>query len=54
MEYVVKAEFNLKILQVWTIKDYKAYIVTFSADADNYKDYITTAWDMINSFQITQ
>ncbi len=54
IEYVVKAEFDIKILQVWMIQGYKAYIITFTADADHYKDYAGTAWDMINSFQINQ
>ncbi len=52
VEYIVRAELRLKILQVWTIKNYKAYIMTFSADADHYQDYSATAWDMINSFEI--
>ena len=52
VEYIVRAELKIKILQVWTIKNYKAYIITFSADADHYQDYSTTAWNMINSFQI--
>jgi eukaryotic-like serine/threonine-protein kinase len=41
-----------EILQAWTIKDNKAYIVTYFADAVLFDTFLPTAIKIINSFQI--
>jgi len=38
--------------QVWTIKDNKAYVITYTAETSQYSDYLKTAQKMINSFEI--
>jgi serine/threonine-protein kinase len=43
---------NLKRLQIWTIKNNKAYIITYTADGDKYTKYLSTIQTMINSFAI--
>ena len=53
-EYMVKAEFDLRLLHLWTIENGKAYMLTYSADADHYKDYIKVVERMIRSFEISQ
>lgn len=52
LEYIVRAEIHLHIIQVWTIKDKKAYMITFSADVDRYPQYATIADQVINSFSL--
>lgn len=42
-----------KILQVFTIKNNKVYVITFVSEPREYSDYFGTAQEMINSFEIT-
>jgi hypothetical protein len=44
---------QLKALQTWTVKDGKAYVITYKAAPSNYDMYASTAQQMIDSFQIT-
>jgi serine/threonine-protein kinase len=44
---------QLKALQTWTVKDGKAYVITYKAAPSNYDTYASTAQQMIDSFQIT-
>jgi hypothetical protein len=44
---------QLKALQTWTVKDSKAYVITYKAAPSNYDTYASTAQQMIDSFQIT-
>jgi eukaryotic-like serine/threonine-protein kinase len=44
---------QLKVLQTWTVKDNKVYVITYKAAPDNYDTYASTAQQMIDSFQIT-
>ncbi len=43
---------TLKRLQVWTVKNNKAYVITYTADSDKYSKYLENAQEMINSFEI--
>ncbi|MGA3360202.1 MAG: PsbP-related protein [Halobacteriota archaeon] len=43
---------QLKLLQTWTVKNGKAYIITYKAAPSNYDTYASTAQQMIDSFQI--
>lgn len=43
---------NVKRLQVWTVKDNKAYLITYTADIAKYSEYLSTVQTMINSFKI--
>jgi len=44
---------QLKALQTWTVKDGKAYVITYKGAPDNYDTYLSAAQQMIDSFQIT-
>lgn len=54
LEYIVKAEFDLKVLHQWMIKDNKAYQFTFIADKDHYDAYLPTVRAMIDSFTVNK
>jgi eukaryotic-like serine/threonine-protein kinase len=41
----------IKTMQVWTIKDNEAYIITFAGEAAKYSDYLPTIQKMIDSFE---
>jgi len=41
-----------KILQIFTIKDNKVYVITFGAEPNRYSEYLDIAQEMINSFEI--
>lgn len=41
-----------KIMQAWTIKDNKAYIVTYFADAPLFDTFLPNALKIINSFRL--
>ncbi|MBD2183609.1 serine/threonine-protein kinase [Aerosakkonema funiforme] len=43
---------NVTWLVVWTIKENKAYTMTFEVEADKYQEFQKTADDMIKSWQI--
>ncbi|MFB2770166.1 protein kinase [Pelatocladus sp. BLCC-F211] len=45
-------DLELKNLQVWTLKGNKAYVITYTAAIDDYEQFINTANEMINSFEI--
>ncbi|MFH1563605.1 MAG: PsbP-related protein [Nitrospirota bacterium] len=44
--------YNIKWMQIYTIKDNTAYILTYTAETDKYNDFLDTAQEMINSFEI--
>lgn len=46
-------EFNVKTMAIWTIKNNKPYLTTFSAESDRYQSLLATAQQMIESFEIT-
>jgi hypothetical protein len=43
---------QFKKTQVWTVKDNKAYVITFSAQAPRYDDYLPSIEIMINSLKL--
>jgi hypothetical protein len=45
---------GLKTMQVWTIKDDKAYIITYVAKEEDYENDLQIVQKMINSFEITK
>ena len=45
---------GLKTMQVWTIKDDKAYIITYVAKEEDYENDLQVAEKMIDSFEITR
>ncbi|MDQ3868209.1 MAG: hypothetical protein M3250_01475 [Thermoproteota archaeon] len=45
---------GLKTMQVWTIKDDKAYIITYVAKEADYQKDLQIVQKMINSFEITK
>ena len=45
---------GLKTMQVWTIKDDKAYIITYVAKEEHYENDLQIVQKMIDSFEITK
>lgn len=45
-------QLNLKSLQVWTVKDNKAYLVTYVAKVEEYDTFLETAQKIMSSFEI--
>jgi serine/threonine-protein kinase len=43
---------GLKTMQVWTIKDDKAYIITYVAREEDYENDLQVAKKMIDSLEI--
>jgi hypothetical protein len=43
---------SLKVTQIWTVKNGKAYFITYKAASNNYDTYASAAQQMIDSFQI--
>jgi hypothetical protein len=48
----IQGKLNLKFMQVWTIKDEKAYIFTYVASEDKYDKYLSDVEKMVESFKI--
>jgi hypothetical protein len=48
-----QANNDLKVLDIWTIKDSKLYRITFYAQQTKYADYLPTIQKIIDSFQIS-
>jgi serine/threonine-protein kinase len=53
-EIVFTSVQGLKTMQVWTIKDDKAYIITYVAKEEDYENDLQVAEKMIDSFEITR
>ncbi|NMG08211.1 serine/threonine-protein kinase [Brasilonema sp. UFV-L1] len=45
---------HVKMMAVWTVKDSKAYIVTYTAEESQYDAFLKTAQAMINSLEIRE
>lgn len=45
---------GLKTMQVWTIKNDKAYIITYVAQEEDYEKELQVAQKIIDSFEITR
>ena len=48
-----KNNLDLKNLQIWTLKANKAYIITYSAEQEDYDKYIPVVEEMIKTFEIS-
>ena len=46
-------EFNLKYFQVWTLKDGKAYVCTYTADQKSFDKYLPVAKNVIDSLKFS-
>jgi PDZ domain-containing protein/photosystem II reaction center protein PsbP len=44
----------VKSMEIWTVKDDKAYILTYAAEPSDYDSYLSIAEKMINSFKFTK
>ncbi|MCK4433154.1 MAG: hypothetical protein KAV48_04395 [Methanomicrobia archaeon] len=44
--------YDLKAMQIYTIKDDKAYVISYMAEEDKYSDFWGTIQIMINTFEI--
>jgi serine/threonine-protein kinase len=49
---VTQGQSTFEFMQIWTIKDNTAYIISYVADINKYNDFLDTAQEMINSFEI--
>lgn len=47
-------QFNIKMMAVWTVKNSKAYIVTYTAEESQYDAFLKTAQAMMNSLEIRE
>lgn len=44
---------NVKRMAVWTLKNNKAYIITYTAEISKYDEFLKTAQEIINSLKIS-
>jgi eukaryotic-like serine/threonine-protein kinase len=49
-----EGECNLQIMEIGTVRNGKAYFITYTAESAKYSEYLPTAEAMIQSFQITE
>jgi len=45
--------YDLKWMQVWTVKNDKAYVISYTAEVSSYPALLETVQEMIDSFEIT-
>jgi serine/threonine-protein kinase len=43
---------NLEWMHIWTIKNNKAYLITYAAEEQKYQDFLKTFDEMVKSFKI--
>ena len=48
-----QGQYDLKWMQVWTIKNDKAYVISYTAEIGRYSAFLETVEEMIDSFEIT-
>jgi len=41
----------MKLMQAWTIKNNKAYVITYGGLPGLYSNYLTTVQEMLDSFE---
>ena len=49
-----QGQYNLKWMQLWTIVDTSAYLLTYTTEIDEYDDYSKEALPMVDSFAIVK
>jgi cytoskeletal protein RodZ len=47
-----QGEYDLKWMQIYSIKDKMAYVISFTAQADKYDSYVKQAEELVNSIEI--
>jgi len=47
-----QGQYIIKLPQIWAIKNEIAYLITYSAQAENYHKYLGNANYMISAFEI--
>lgn len=47
-----QGQYILKWMQIWTIKNNKAYVITYTAEENTYSNFLGIVQEMINSFEI--
>jgi hypothetical protein len=48
-----QGQYDLKWMQVWTVQNNKAYVISYTAEISKYSTFLGTAQEMIDSFEIT-
>ena len=48
-----QGQYDLQWMQVWTVKNDKAYVISYTAEATEYSAVLATVQEMIESFEIT-
>lgn len=43
---------NFKFMQIWSVVDGKMYLITFTSTVSDYSNYLATAEDIINTFEL--
>jgi len=46
-----QAQYSIKWMQIWAIKDDKAYLITYTAETDSFSDFLEIVEAMISSFE---
>ncbi len=45
-------DYHLKWMQIWTLKENKAFIITYTAEEESYDNFLNIIEEMINSFEV--
>jgi len=48
-----QGQYDLKWMQVWTVKNDKAYVISYTAEVSRYSALLETVQEMIDSFEIS-
>jgi serine/threonine-protein kinase len=48
-----QGQYDLKWMQVWTVQNNKAYVISYTAETSKYSTFLGTAQEMIDSFEIS-
>jgi len=48
-----QGQYDLKWMQVWTMQNNKAYVISYTAETGKYSTFLGTVQEMIDSFEIT-
>jgi len=48
-----QGQYDLKWMQVWTVQNNKAYVISYTAETSKYSTFLETVQEMIDSFEIS-
>jgi serine/threonine-protein kinase len=48
-----QGQYDLKWMQVWTVQNNKAYVISYTAETSKYSAFLETVQEMIDSFEIS-